>query len=125
MQENARILVVDDDHSLAGFISELLSNFGYQVTTMYDSRQALEHYLDTADGYDLVITDQTMPGMTGVEMSIEILKHKPKQAIMLCTGYSDQVDAHRAREMGIMSYMEKPMETRKLLAEVSRVLGDH
>jgi two-component system cell cycle sensor histidine kinase/response regulator CckA len=123
MQENAKILVVDDDHSLAGFISELLSNFGYQVTTMYDSRQALEHYLEDNTGYDLIITDQTMPGITGVEMASEILKQHPDQAIMLCTGYSDQIDARRAEEMGIKSFMEKPMETRKILDEITRLLG--
>lgn len=123
MDESAKILVVDDDHSLAGFISELLRTFGYQVTTMYDSREALSHYMDEDQAYDLIITDQTMPGMTGVEMATEILQHKPQQAIMLCTGYSDQVDAKRAEEIGIASFMEKPMETRKILVEVSRLLG--
>lgn len=123
MEESAKILVVDDDRSLAGFITELLMNFGYDVTTEYDSRQALEHYSQPGEHFDLVITDQTMPGMTGVELATEILKHAPEQAIMLCTGYSDQVDADRAGALGIKSFLNKPMETRVLLAEVKRLLN--
>ena len=123
MEASAKILVVDDDQSLAGFISELLRNFGYQVTTLYDSRQALEHFLASNADYDLVITDQTMPGMTGVEMATTILEQYPEQPIMLCTGYSDQIDAQRARELGIKSFMEKPMETRTILSEISRLLA--
>lgn len=123
MEESAKILVIDDDQSLAGFISELLSNFGYTVTTMYDSKQALDHYLQSDSGYDLVITDQTMPGMTGVELAATILEQHPDQPIMLCTGYSDQIDAQRAQEMGIKSFMEKPMETRAILSEISRILA--
>jgi len=125
MEQGAKILVVDDDKSLAGFLSELLSNFGYRVTTMFDSHQALDHYFESDGDYDLVITDQTMPGMTGVEMATSILQRHPDQAIMLCTGYSDQVDAHRAQKMGIKSFMEKPMETRNILAEIKRLLDQN
>jgi two-component system cell cycle sensor histidine kinase/response regulator CckA len=121
MADNAKVLVVDDDRALAGFITELLNNFGYQVTTMYDSRQALEIYLESDGRYDLVITDQTMPGMTGVELATEIFKHNPEQAVILCTGYSDQIDAQRAEKLGIKSFLNKPMETRQLLAEVERL----
>ena len=122
MGEGAKILVVDDDHALAGFLTELLNNFGYQVTTMNDSRQALEHYTRSGDRFDLVISDQTMPGLTGVELATEILKHNPNQAIILCTGYSDQVDAERAHQLGIKSFLNKPVETRLLISEVEHLI---
>ena len=119
----AEILVVDDDVHLANFTTELLVSNGYHVHTCHNGKQALQQYQQHPEQYRLIITDQTMPEMTGVEMASAILKQQPHQAIILCTGYSNQVDAEWAKKLGIKEFLNKPFKSNELLQLVEQYAG--
>ncbi|WJW74385.1 GAF domain-containing protein [Thiohalobacter sp. IOR34] len=117
-----RILIVDDEGSVAGFMAELLESHGYQAVTCADGRQALETFSADPRGFDLVITDQTMPGLTGAELAGRILALRPEIPIILCTGYSEYLDEAEVQKIGIRAYLAKPVPATLLLAEVNRLL---
>ena len=118
-----RILVVDDEESIARFMGELLESHGYQPTIVSHSREALERFEATPNAFDLVITDQTMPFLTGAEMAQAMLALRPELPIILCTGHSEQVDEARAVEMGIRGYLAKPFTISVLLSKVRELLS--
>ncbi len=120
--ETAHILVVDDEQSVAGYLKELLSMSGYDVMLASDGIEALELFKRQPEDIDLVITDQTMPKLTGSELSAELLALSPDLPIILCTGYSEDVNEVRAREIGIKGYMHKPVASRMLLGEIEKLL---
>ncbi|MBD3671620.1 MAG: response regulator [Gammaproteobacteria bacterium] len=124
MSDKRKILVVDDDVPLATLITEILDTMGYEATTFNNSMDALRHYQESGDSFDMVITDQTMPGLTGVELAKAILEQSPNMPIMLCTGFSEQVDAERAKSLGIQGFLQKPMDIRAMTDEVNRLLGE-
>ncbi len=115
------ILVVDDDEMVAEFEKELLTKRGYQVTIKHNSQEALELFSNNSKQFDLVLTDQTMPGMTGVEMSQKILALAPKTPIILCTGFSEYVDEKSAKKMGIHAFLNKPIDIQKLLDAINKI----
>ena len=116
-----RIMVVDDEHSMATMLEDFLALYGAQVTTHFHSTQALAEFERTPDGFDLVITDQTMPGLSGLDMARSMLKLRPQLPILLCTGYSDQVTQDVAKQNGIAGFMHKPMELKKMLQWVKNL----
>jgi CheY-like chemotaxis protein len=95
---------------------------GYQVTAMTESSEALKLFQAGPDHFDLVITDQTMPDMTGQELIQELRKIRPSLAAILCTGYSSKVDADIAEEFEINAFLMKPLELTKLAQTVRNVL---
>ncbi|GMR08768.1 MAG: hypothetical protein BMS9Abin26_1775 [Gammaproteobacteria bacterium] len=113
------ILVVDDERSVALFISQYLENRGYDTTVMTDSKEAWDLFYNNPDKFDLVITDQTMPGLTGVELAGKILEYRRNMPIILCTGYSETVDANIAKQMGVSCYQQKPLVLKELLANIN------
>ncbi len=117
-----RILIVDDDETLARTLTMMLATFGYNVTTETDSQKALELISQDLDGYDLVLSDQTMPGMSGLELSHEILKLCPDMPIILCTGYSSKIAGDQAENFGLKAFLMKPIEIPLLLQTVRRIL---
>ncbi len=119
-----RILFVDDDEMLAKLGELLLTEIGYQVTTMTDSSEALKLFAANPDYFDLVITDQTMPDLTGKELIQELLKIKPDLPTILCTGYSSKVSEEEARELGASAFMMKPLDLQELAQTVRRVLDE-
>jgi len=120
-----RILFVDDDEMLASLGERLLTQHGYQVTKMFESSEALKLFAANADRFHLVITDQTMPDLTGEELIQEVKKISPDMPTILCTGYSSKVDEDKAEELGINAFLMKPLDLPKLLQTVRRVLdGD-
>lgn len=116
------ILVVDDEASVAGFLGELLESRGYCVQVVNDSDTALQRFRDDPGAFDLVVMDQTMPGMTGMELAGALLDMRPALPIILCTGYSEEVDEARARARGIRGYLTKPLSVRALLETVRELL---
>jgi len=74
--------------------------------------------------FDLVITDQTMPGLTGTELAKKILALRPEMPIILCTGYSENINEEKAKELGIRGYISKPMELNPLLNLVVQMLSE-
>lgn len=119
-----RILVVDDEASLVDISRMRLERLGYTVTATTSSRQALEAFLADPQDFDLVITDQTMPEMTGKEFARRVLQSRPDMPIVLCTGYSADMDLDVSLKMGIKAFIMKPVSKEELANTVRRVLDE-
>jgi two-component system, cell cycle sensor histidine kinase and response regulator CckA len=92
----------------------MLEGPGYEVATETDSLAALERFKAYPEQFDLIITDMTMPHITGDRLVQKILKIRSDFPIILCTGYSDKLSEERAKEIGIRKYIEKPIEKETL-----------
>ncbi len=103
-----RILFVDDEATLAELGKELLESLGYKVVAKANSLEALETFRADPHGFDLVITDMTMPGLRGEELAREIIALRPGMPIILCTGYSELINEAQAQAMGISEFVTKP-----------------
>ncbi|HBD06687.1 MAG TPA: hybrid sensor histidine kinase/response regulator, partial [Syntrophobacteraceae bacterium] len=117
-----RILFVDDEAILAELGKEALESLGYSVVAMTSSMEALAAFHDHPEKFDLVITDQTMPDMTGLVLAQKLLKIRPDIPIILCTGYSQQVTKEHTSETGIREFLMKPLILRDLARVVRRLL---
>ena len=117
-----RVLFVDDEEMLAEWGQASLERLGYTVLSATDSQEALKLFSSDPMRFDLVVTDQTMPGMTGVQLAREILKVRNGIPIILCTGHSEAVSPDTAKEMGIRGYLPKPVARQELAEAVRRVL---
>ena len=120
--DHHHILVVDDEVSVAALLEEILTSNGYNVTVKNNGQDAWQEFSNNPDAYDMVITDQTMPNMSGKDMAIQILKIKPEIPILLCTGYSDQINEDGAKEIGIQAFLKKPIRMDNLLKLVSKFM---
>ncbi len=118
------ILFVDDEKMLLDLGEQILTALGYQVTTEINSDNALERFRENPDRFDLVITDQTMPNLSGKELSQEIHKLNPDLPIILCTGYSSKISEEDAGDFGISTYCTKPLKISELSKLVKDVLKD-
>jgi CheY-like chemotaxis protein len=116
------ILFVDDEVVLVDMGERMLSALGYRVTAVANGPEALKTFRKNPDGFDLVITDMTMPGMTGAELSREILKIVPGFPIILCTGFSEIISEGEAKAMGIRRFLMKPVFLDTLAGEIRTVL---
>ncbi len=119
---NERILLIDDEEVLAKTGAAMIKRQGYHVTVKTDSLEALTLFQDNPTQFDLVITDQTMPNMTGAELAKQLLQIRPGLPIILCTGYSSKVDKVMAREIGIREFVEKPLYLRDIAEVIRKVL---
>ncbi len=119
--DGSEILVVDDELSLGIFMAELLKSHGYQATPVVDSAAALELFRQEPERFAMLITDQTMPNMTGTELITGIREISPDFPVILCTGYSDKIDALGASELNI-PFFEKPVNEVKLLIRIFELL---
>lgn len=118
-----RILLVDDEEQVVQVTGEILQSLGYKVVGRTVSQDALQLFSRTPEAFDLVITDLTMPGLTGLELSEGLKKLRPDIPIILFTGYSDQVSKDDAYAAGIDEYCMKPISMRELATVVGRFLG--
>ena len=116
---NESILFVDDEENLAVLGRRMLERLGYQVTSETSSVAILEILKSDPNSFDLLITDQSMPDMSGLELIGEVLKIRPDMPIILCTGYSSKVSEENVKKMGVRELVMKPYE-KKLLAEAIR-----
>ncbi len=119
-----RILFVDDEDLIADLNHSILERLGYQVTSTTRSTEALEIFRNKPNQFDLVITDMSMPKMTGDQLIKELLKIRPDIPILLCTGYSERITEEKAQELGIRAYAQKPLELKKLAKTVRSVLDE-
>jgi CheY-like chemotaxis protein len=119
---NQRILFIDDEEILAEMGRSMLERLGYNVVVQTDSAQALRDFAEHPGEVDLVITDQTMPKMTGVALSEKFLQIRPDIPIILCTGYSDLVSEETARAKGIRELVMKPLARKEMVEVIHRVL---
>jgi len=121
---SARILFVDDEPSLAHLGRQVLEQCGHQVVALEDSRQALEEFRARPEAFDLLVTDMTMPAMTGEELSRQVLRIRPDLPVILCTGYSEAMTEERAREIGIRQILLKPVLVSSLIRAIGELLAD-
>ena len=116
------ILFVDDEETIVRLGKELLSSLGYTVEVHTNSQEALHAFRHDPERFDLVITDQAMPGLTGEALSRELLRIRPELPIILCTGFSHIMTAEKAKALGIQAYLMKPLAIRDLAPIVRHVL---
>ena len=119
---NERILFVDDEKSLTALSGTFLQRLGYAVEVRSSGTEALKCFLADPMAFDLVITDQTMPRMTGGELAAEILRIRPDIPVILCTGHSEAMSKEKAHAMGVREFMMKPVRFRSLAEAIRRLL---
>ena len=119
-----RILLVDDEPAIAEIGRRLLERLGYAVETRTSSVEALELFKAKPERFDLVISDMTMPNLTGDRLALELMAIRPQIPIIICTGYSEKMTESRAREMGIRAYVMKPLLLDALAKTVRSVLDE-
>jgi PAS domain S-box-containing protein len=117
-----RILLVDDEEAIVETVKQMLDRLGYIVVPRTSSIEALETFRKDPDGFDLVITDLTMPRMTGAEFTKELMRLRPDIPIILCTGYSELMGEEEAKAMGIREFFKKPIRSQKMLEKIRSVL---
>jgi DNA-binding NtrC family response regulator len=118
-----RILVVDDEEPQLQSVARMLEKLGYNVVAKSDSLEALDVFRAESGEFDLVITDQTMPKMTGDKLARSILSIRPDIPVILCTGFSEVIDAEEAKGMGIREFAMKPFTVREMAEKVRKALG--
>ena len=119
-----RILFIDDEEALVEMGEDILAELGYEVTSRMSSREALALFKADPSRFDLVITDQTMPEMTGVELAKEILALRADMPIIMCTGFSYAVNADKAKAAGIKAFAMKPLTKREIARTIRKVLDE-
>jgi CheY-like chemotaxis protein len=102
----------------------MLERLGYHVTVRRSSLEALETFQNTPNAFDLVITDQTMHGMTGYDLARRMMQIKPDIPIVLCTGYSSLIDEESAKSIGIKEFALKPLTKEVIARLIRKVLGE-
>jgi PAS domain S-box-containing protein len=117
-----RILFVDDELSIVNIGKQTLGSLGYDVVTRTSSIEALEFFKTQPDNVDIVITDLTMPNMTGEELAKELMQIRPDIPIILCTGFSARMDEKKAMEMGIRAFVSKPILKREIAETIRKVI---
>lgn len=117
-----RILLVDDEPMLAEMGKTILERLGYTVTARSNSLDALATFQNQPDEFNLVITDQTMPGMTGIDLARRMLQIRPGLPIILCTGFSSIISEEKAKAAGIRGFALKPLAKKDIATLIRRVL---
>jgi PAS domain S-box-containing protein len=120
----ANILFVDDEKEIARMAKSMLEPFGFFVTAFSNSIEALESFTADPDAFDLVITDQTMPLMTGDQLVEKMLAIKPNLPVIMITGYSEKINSHNFRQFGIRELLMKPLLSKDVLAAIQRVFDE-
>lgn len=116
---NEHIFFVDDEPTLIDLGKKILEDLGYRVTAMSDSMAAWDRFRTDPDQFDIVITDKTMPRMTGLELAKKIIDTRPETPVIMCTGFSDRITLEQAKAIGVKELLFKPI-IRKDLAEAIR-----
>ena len=120
---NERVLFVDDEHATTDVMKKMLERLGYTVKTRTNSLEALEAFQTDPDGFDLVITDMTMPYMTGAELARKIMHIRQDIPVILCSGFSEQMNEAKAEKMGIRAFVMKPVIRSELALIIRNVLN--
>ena len=123
MTGNARILFVDDEDFQADIGKRMLQRLGYRVTAKTSSTEAFELFRQAPDEFDLVVTDMTMPDMTGDILARKLIAIRPDIPIIVCTGYSEKINSDIIREIGIKELALKPVIMKDIAQMIDRVLS--
>ena len=117
-----RILLVDDEKSLIHIGQRMLERLGYKIIAKTSSAEALQCFRAEPDKFDLVVTDQTMPNLTGIQLTKELKKIRPDIPIILCTGFYEKTTGETIKRLGIAELLMKPVDIRKMAEAVRRAL---
>lgn len=117
-----RVLFVDDEAALAEVGQELVSSLGYEVTAMTDPARALAAIRETPQAFDLLITDQNMPDLSGADLARQVLAVRPDMPILMLTGFSETISREQAKALGIREFLLKPVLRRDLAAAIKAAL---
>ncbi|MBM4148182.1 MAG: response regulator [Lentisphaerae bacterium] len=120
---SARVLFVDDETAIVQMAEKMLQSLGYEPVVTNRSVDALNIFRRDPDMFDIVVTDQVMPEMTGAELTRELLGVRPDLPIVLCTGFSERFPREKAEEAGIREFVMKPIVRRDLALAIERALG--
>ena len=116
-----QVLVLDDEPMIAEYMADMLAMHGFQTTVKTDSKEMLKLFKKNPGKFDLLITDQTMPGLTGIELIKQLREIRPGFPVILCSGYSEDISAAEAEQMGIR-YQKKPIDSEKLVRSIVEIL---
>jgi signal transduction histidine kinase/CheY-like chemotaxis protein len=122
---NERILLIDDEEQIVSMEQQMLENLGYEVTARTDSTEALKEFSEKPQNFDLVITDMTMPHITGDELAQKLLDIKPDIPVILCTGFNEDITEEKALAMGIQKFVMKPVIKNDLASTIRTVLDQN
>lgn len=120
--DTGTILLIDDEPEVLRVMAIRLERMGHRVVSTTDSREALQMIRKDPEEYDLILTDQAMPQISGDQLAKKIIALRPDMPLILCTGFSYSIDEHEARRMGFEAFLAKPVLGADLTAVVSRCL---
>ena len=120
---NERIMVVDDEEAIRDLLCAILSSAGYEAKVYTNGREAWEAFQQQPDDWNLIITDQTMPYMTGEELAVRVMELRPEIPVILCTGYSERISEKKALALGIKDYLLKPLSLNEFVDTVHKALN--
>ena len=121
---NEHILLVDDEAAIVRMEKKALERLGYEVTARTNSVDALELFRRSPQRFDLVISDMTMPGLSGIQLIGKIKKIRTDIPVVICSGFSDQIDEEKSREIGIRGYIMKPVIQREMAVVIRRAIDN-
>ena len=113
---SGRVLVVEDEAMVGEFIAELLASCGLDVTLKFDPLEAVRWFAENPERVDLVLTDQTMPRMNGLELAQRLTTDRPELPVVLYTGYGEDLGPGELRRHGVAALLRKPVEPASLVA---------
>ena len=115
------ILLIDDELSIIRLVQLTLERLGYSVTSRVSSIEALEIFKKNPDKFDMIISDMSMPGMTGDQLAHEIKKIRPEIPIIICTGFSERINKEKAQEIGVDGFLMKPIVKSEVAATIRKI----
>jgi CheY-like chemotaxis protein len=119
---NAHILLVDDEDFLVKLWKNILEKHGFKVTSYISGESAFEDFKNNPHSFDLVVSDQSMPSITGRELAAELIKIRSDIKIILCTGYLDEAGREKGLSSGICELLLKPFNNNTLISAIKRNL---
>lgn len=121
---NEKILFVDDEQFIINIVQDMLEHLGYQIETKKNPLEALELFRLKSDQFDLVITDMTMPHMTGARLSEKLMEIRPDIPVIICTGHSSMINAEKAKQLGIAEYVMKPFTMQEIAKTIRKAIDN-
>jgi CheY-like chemotaxis protein len=122
---NERILLVDDEPQIVDMVKQTLEKQGYRITARFNGPDALKVLQEQPDQFDLVITDMTMPQMTGDRLARHVWEIRPDLPVILCTGYNEMISEDKANAMGIRKFLLKPVDKEELAVAIRSALDSN
>ncbi|MCK9174854.1 MAG: PAS domain S-box protein [Desulforhopalus sp.] len=119
-----RVLLVDDEVAITSMLKKMFEEEGYSVVAYNNPKEALDYFISNHDSIDLVLTDMTMPYMTGAELAVQLLEIKPELPIICCTGFSKKIDKNKAAKIGIKALLKKPLSRLNIFRAVRNIFDN-